>query len=188
MCIKCWWNRLQVSFHQHFMCVIFGTKVTFLYLRFGFVIFWQNNIGAKVLVKCWWNWLQVSISPTFYKQFFLTKSFVQLFISFDLNVCFDLSYIQIRFIAIYNILKVIKCPKTMLQNCICFKNILYTLESQQNKKLNYNWLKAFIICIKANKSVQLVQLDTTLNYIYLSESYKFFPIRQTYILSYNLCL
>ena len=42
-----------VIFMQHFTCTFLSKKfcAAFLYLKFGFVFFWKNNIGAKVAPK-----------------------------------------------------------------------------------------------------------------------------------------
>ncbi len=47
-------ERSQVLIHQQFISSFFVQKCLaklFLYLQFGFVIFWQKNIGAKAASK-----------------------------------------------------------------------------------------------------------------------------------------
>ncbi len=48
------------QFHQHFTPAFFVWKYSeaFLFLQFGFVIFWHKNIGAKAAGKMLMNWLQ----------------------------------------------------------------------------------------------------------------------------------
>jgi len=45
----------KCQFNQHFTSSFFAQKFfeAFFYQLFGFVIFWQKNIGTKLLVNYW---------------------------------------------------------------------------------------------------------------------------------------
>ena len=62
---------LQVSISPTFYEQLFCTKVffaAFLYLQFGFVIFWQKEIGAKDVHKIL---VKLTTSVDYYKPYFL---------------------------------------------------------------------------------------------------------------------
>ncbi len=48
LCI-CWWNQPQILISPTFYKKVFSAA--FLYLQFGFVVFWQYNIVAKACYK-----------------------------------------------------------------------------------------------------------------------------------------
>ncbi len=61
--VKCWWNCSLVFIWSTFQVRPFHLKVfftAFLYLQFGFEIFWQNNIvkkaSCKMLIKLTKGW------------------------------------------------------------------------------------------------------------------------------------
>jgi len=45
-------NYITSIFLMWLVCTVY------LYLQFLLVLYWQKEIGKKLLVKCWWNWLQ----------------------------------------------------------------------------------------------------------------------------------
>jgi len=77
------WPVSRCQFYQHLKSSFFVWKCfcsAFLYLQFGFVTFWQKNIGTKAaLKKVGWNWLQGSCVVKFFTSF--TKDIFAMFIA-----------------------------------------------------------------------------------------------------------